>query len=239
MKKIFTLVFLLVCMLYVYETCGQNPLPKYQRSSLHMILLTTDEPALVGESDDFSKNIETAWQSYPFPDKYDQHKIDFVTGYGGKPKGTINELITRFQTGLSGLSIKDLKELSENLSGNKKYNAFLADTTQIMLREQKVGQMLLRKWYNIADDGSWSVDLISERGAYNATQANIADATSTMQFGAFIDLLSDCGVTEAIYTDMGYGWNYSWYRLFTGGQATYIHKQYQPAATNWLVFYSK
>ena len=67
----------------------------------------------------------------------------------------------------------------------------------------------------------------------------IADATSTMQFGAFIELLSGCGVTEAIYTDMGYGWNYSWYRLYSGGQATYIHKQYQPAATNWLVFYSK
>ena len=181
MKKIFIIVFLFTSALYGYTIYGQNQLPKYQRSSLHMILLTTDEPALKGKSEDFTTNINEAWQSYPFPDKYDQHKIDFVTGYGGKPKGTINELITRFQTRLSGLSIKDLKELSENLSGNKKYNAFLTDTTQIMLREQKVGQMLLSKWFNIMADGSFSGDLIRERSAYNATQANIAEATSTVR----------------------------------------------------------
>jgi len=190
MKKFFTLIFLVVCVLYGYESYGQNPLPKYQRSSLHMILLTTDEPALEGESDDFSGNIQTAWQAYPFPDKYDQHKIDFVTGYGGKPKGTINELITRYQTGLSGLSIKDLKELSESLSGNKKYNAFLKDTTQIMLREQKVGQKLLRKWFNIADDGTYSVDLLKERSSYNATQANIADAAATVRG---LEAITDAG----------------------------------------------
>lgn len=179
MKKIYTLVFLLACVFFGHEAFAQNPLPKYQRSSLHMILLTTDEPALAGESEDFTTNINEAWQSYSFPDKYDQHKIDFVTGYGGKPKGTINELITRFQTGLSGLSIKELKELSQNLSGTKEYNAFLTDTTQIMLREQKVGQMLISKWFNITADGSFSGELIKERSAYNATQANIAEAAST------------------------------------------------------------
>ena len=65
----------------------------------------------------------------------------------------------------------------------------------------------------------------------------VVDATEPMPFGDFIGLLLDSGVTEALYTDMGYGWNYSWYRVYDGGQATYIHQQYQPAATNWLLFY--
>ena len=67
----------------------------------------------------------------------------------------------------------------------------------------------------------------------------IADATNNQSFGAFIQMLVDAGVTEAIYTDMGNGWNYSWYRLYAGETATYIHSSYQSAATNWLVFYSK
>lgn len=48
-----------------------NELPKYQRSSLHMVLLKTDEPTLP-DAIDFSSNITEAWTTYPFPDKYDQ-----------------------------------------------------------------------------------------------------------------------------------------------------------------------
>lgn len=67
----------------------------------------------------------------------------------------------------------------------------------------------------------------------------IADATESKSFGAFIQSLLDAGITEAIYTDMGGGWNYSWYRPFANGEAIFIHPTYQEAATNWLVFYSK
>ena len=67
----------------------------------------------------------------------------------------------------------------------------------------------------------------------------IADATESKSFGAFIQSLLDAGVTEAIYTDMGGGWNYSWYRSFAKEKATFIHSTYQEAATNWIVFYSR
>ena len=67
----------------------------------------------------------------------------------------------------------------------------------------------------------------------------IADATENKTFGAFIQSLIDAGVTEALYTDMGGGWNYSWYRVFAKESATFIHPTYQEAATNWIVFYSK
>lgn len=67
----------------------------------------------------------------------------------------------------------------------------------------------------------------------------IADATTNKAFGDFIQSLIRAGVTEAIYTDMGGGWNYSWYRLHADEAATFIHSAYQEAATNWIVFYSK
>ena len=66
----------------------------------------------------------------------------------------------------------------------------------------------------------------------------IADATETESFGEFINSLIAAGISEAIYTDMGYGWNYSWYREYAGKEATFIHPDYQACATNWLVFYA-
>ena len=66
----------------------------------------------------------------------------------------------------------------------------------------------------------------------------IADATETKSFGEFISSLLAAGISEAIYTDMGYGWNYSWYREFAGKEAAFIHPAYQECATNWLVFYA-
>ena len=67
----------------------------------------------------------------------------------------------------------------------------------------------------------------------------IIDAKESGSFGNFIKDLLNAGVTEAIYTDMGYGWNYSWYREFARQEASFIHPEYQKSATNWLVFYAK
>ncbi len=66
----------------------------------------------------------------------------------------------------------------------------------------------------------------------------VVDASSSMRFGDFISLLLDNGFQEALYMDMGPGWNYSWYKESPDSSAVYIHKKYLEAATNWLLFYS-
>lgn len=174
--------FALVLSLVLFGNIGlfaqQNELPKYQRSSLHMVLLTTDEPRLTG-SIDFDKEISEAWQSYPFPDKYDQHEISFKEAYGGKPKGTFMELVNKYQGGFGSLSIAQLKEISATIKDNKNYNKQLIDTTTNMLKEKKIGQQLLAKWFGIQEDGSYSLDLLEQRSAYNASQAAVADASAT------------------------------------------------------------
>lgn len=66
----------------------------------------------------------------------------------------------------------------------------------------------------------------------------IIDSKGVSQFGDFIQNLLGIGVTEALYLDMGRGWNYSWYRDSTG-TAHEIHKQRIIYATNWITFYNE
>lgn len=67
----------------------------------------------------------------------------------------------------------------------------------------------------------------------------IADAAESMPFGQFITLLLNARAEEAIYMDMGAGWNYSWYREYADSAATFIHPWPLSSATNWLVFHRK
>lgn len=174
MKKFF-LFSLLLMFVDSALFAQQNELPKYQRSSLHMVLLKTDEPNLPNTID-FSKEISDAWHNYPFPDKYDQHSIAFKEGYGGKPKGSFMETVAKYQGGFGSLSLAALKEIFSSIKENKLYNQQLIDTTTVMLRENKVGQQLLAKWFGIKKDGSCSMDLLIQRSSYNASQSDVAEA---------------------------------------------------------------
>lgn len=63
----------------------------------------------------------------------------------------------------------------------------------------------------------------------------IIDAEYNMSYGTFINKLSKANVSNALYLDMGEGWNYSYYRD-NNAQSHYIHTKKIPYTTNWLVF---
>lgn len=65
----------------------------------------------------------------------------------------------------------------------------------------------------------------------------VIDSKGVSAFGDFIQALLDEGVTEAIYLDMGPGWNYSWYRD-DSGVTHEIHNHRIIYTTNWITFYS-
>lgn len=67
----------------------------------------------------------------------------------------------------------------------------------------------------------------------------VADAAEPMPFGQFIQLLQQDGAYDALYMDMGPGWNYSWYREYADSTATFIHSWPLSSATNWLVFHRR
>ena len=56
-----------------------------------------------------------------------------------------------------------------------------------------------------------------------------------MSFGDFIDALLTQGVKEALYTDMGQGWNYCFYRVHQSDKSPkYLHSSSLPYASNFI-----
>ena len=65
----------------------------------------------------------------------------------------------------------------------------------------------------------------------------IVDCSRNLSFGSFLDGLKKLGVRNAIYCDMGYGWNYSWYRK-PGGSVVELFPTPGKWTTNWIAFYT-
>lgn len=63
----------------------------------------------------------------------------------------------------------------------------------------------------------------------------IIDSIEMMHFDEFIAKLKELGVTNALYMDMGAGWNYSWYRK-TSGRVKTLFGLKVPWSHNWVVF---
>ena len=55
----------------------------------------------------------------------------------------------------------------------------------------------------------------------------------------FISALIDMDVSDALYLDMGTGWNYGWYRQTPASAPTKLFRYRTPYQTNWLLIKSK
>lgn len=69
-------------------------------------------------------------------------------------------------------------------------------------------------------------------------QLCIVDSRQAVEYHQFVSMLEGYGVTEALYLDMGAGWNHSWWRS-DDGQAHEIHPRAEKSryCTNWITFY--
>ncbi len=63
----------------------------------------------------------------------------------------------------------------------------------------------------------------------------VIDSVNMMHFDDFMTELGRLGVTNAVYMDMGAGWNYSWYRNAAGKVVTLFGLPV-PWSHNWIVF---
>ena len=66
----------------------------------------------------------------------------------------------------------------------------------------------------------------------------IVDCSRSLQFSHFMDGLEKLGVKNALYCDMGRGWNYSWYRK-DDGTVKELFPTPGKYTTNWIVFYGE
>lgn len=64
----------------------------------------------------------------------------------------------------------------------------------------------------------------------------IAESQAVTTFGDFKHALLQVGASEALYLDMGPGWNHAWYRP-DSHTVTILHPRTHPYCTNWITFY--
>ena len=71
-------------------------------------------------------------------------------------------------------------------------------------------------------------------------QLALYESQGVVTFGNFIDALLSQGVKEALYTDMGQGWNYCFYRVNQSDKSPkYLHSTSLPYASNFVIFRTK
>lgn len=63
----------------------------------------------------------------------------------------------------------------------------------------------------------------------------VIESSKKINFGDFKRNLIDLGITDAIYLDMGPGWNHAWYRR--QNNVVELHPKTHSYCTNWITFY--
>lgn len=58
----------------------------------------------------------------------------------------------------------------------------------------------------------------------------VVQSQKVVQFKDFVAMLQQLGATEALYLDMGAGWNYGWYRQ-KDGNVFELSKKFTPYST--------
>ncbi len=172
MKKKFFLTTIVVAVMAVALTAqtkdGKTDI-KYRRSSLHTMIV---------ESENFpqKETIIKAFNTAPFPDKYNDHSI---------AQKSFNQkdypLSKEEKAGLYKEKSK-MGKLASKAADSEVDSASIELATQIdkYLKQNKVANKLVAKWFNRQEDGTFDMNLIGERGSYNASemQANIAKGSA-------------------------------------------------------------
>jgi hypothetical protein len=152
---------------------------KYRRSSLHTILL---------ESEDFpmKAKVLTVYNNLPFPDKYENHTIGEKSFDPKKYALTKEERETLLpkKSELSGFT----KGLTSDVTGGI-IDSTEAETPFIIekyLKQNKIANKLVAKWFDRKADGTMGFELISNRGQINASFLDLKKAEASSDGNAII-----------------------------------------------------
>lgn len=146
----------------------QSDIVKYRRSSLHTMII---EDAKLPKIDLILETFNNA----PVPDKYNDHTI-------------ANKLITIADADTSAEAVA-----AEAAKSNKEKKAEDKDMTPEInqfFADNKVANKMMAKWFNRSPEGGFNMDLIGERGVYDASAQDAAAANSTERGEA---MLADAG----------------------------------------------
>lgn len=192
MKKLlsFTLILLFtqsVTQIYSQDLNGSDVF-KYRRSSLHTILM---------ELDNFPKKdtVIKAYYNAPFPDKYNDHTIG-IKSFNPKLYPISDE--ERASSGVKKTFGGALKQGMFAKPGEANDDPASYDDTLVIRKffnDCKVANKMVAKWFKRQADGSFDIDLIAERGLFDAS---FLDTKTAMASSDGISLLKTAGL-DLIY----------------------------------------
>ena len=197
-KKTLLILFILFAssasILKAQEVPGEVQL-KYRRSSLHTILIESDKFP-------FRDTVIAAYNKSPFPDKYNNHTVgiksfDPKRYYGSdstmlEQQAASDSVAAEVEEEAAAIGTTRAKPAKQKSAlgmlassvGNKKDKAAENDKTHLSIQkyfeETKMGNLLVAKWFNRKEDGTFDMNLIADRGQYDASamQVNIAKGTA-------------------------------------------------------------
>lgn len=114
------------------------------------------------ENKDFSEAIENAFINYPIPEKFNSHTI-----MGRTIPITVNDSVSKKE-----LHVLQQQGITDFLNTND------------------IAKSMVEKWFNRSENGGFNMDVISERGHYNATDLDVKIARNSERGTA---LIADAG----------------------------------------------
>ncbi len=151
----FAVIYFIASLLTINVAKAQDVKEGYQRSSLHIINIEN-------LNFDNAAKVQASYNKYPFPDKYDDHRI------GNNSVNLSAYKLTQEEK--DALGIKE-SELGKGLSGaiSSATAGILEDNSQVkneldkFIKDKKVAQELVKKWYSIKEDGAIDFSVFNER----------------------------------------------------------------------------
>lgn len=143
---------------------------KYQRSSLHTIIIEGDHFPL-------KETILKAHYNAPFPDKYNNHMLE------EKSFDHKNYVVSNDDRIERGLKPRTMEVQSDSLLQRGEEMPIKIEK---YFKDKKIANQLVAKWFNRQPDGTFKMDLIAERGLYNASEMEESIAMGTIKGQAAI-----------------------------------------------------
>ena len=163
---------------------------KYKRNSLSTFLVTD------GNFENKDKVLD-AYQNYQFPDKYNDHRLSELNSDISQITFTDEEFSNILEDlGTTKESYDQSIEIAKSFWGQD-YKDDRLDIYKLKkyIKDNNLGSQLISKWYDSNNDGKFDIDLITERGLFNASKEDIDKAKSSatgndvIVTGAALDLI--------------------------------------------------
>ena len=171
MKKITIVSLVLLVGLNSFVKSQEKPSEvKYRRSSLHTMVI---------ESDKFPKKevVLNAFNTAPFPDKYNDHQIGEKSFNPANYSLTAEEKAIVYKPSkmgnLLGAAASAAEIKIDSVSKELPYRI------QKYLTKEKIANKLVSKWFDRQVDGSFDGNLIADRGIFNASFLETKTAQSS------------------------------------------------------------